>query len=143
MKPIFALLSTGAFALLFSSCGPLLIQAPPAQQTLPKQQEVIEVQPVTNPNTINKPQETVTSASQKDIREATTPTYSTTTSPVDTPRIPTVTPSNLPVAQAIPSRPGWVFNPYNNNPVFVEGIPSGKTVLDPKDPNPDHKFRIP
>lgn len=43
----------------------------------------------------------------------------------------------------IPGREGFVFNPFTNNPVDVRGIPPGTLVVDPQDPNPDHKFRVP
>ena len=46
-------------------------------------------------------------------------------------------------AQAIPGKPGWVFNPWSNTAVDVRGIPPGSLVRDPQDSDPDHKFRTP
>ena len=50
---------------------------------------------------------------------------------------------DFPQGIQIPGKDGFVFNPYNNNPVDVRGIPPGTLVRDPQDPNPDHKFRVP
>ncbi|MFC0017159.1 hypothetical protein [Roseibacillus persicicus] len=59
-------------------------------------------------------------------------------------------------AMPVPSRKGWVFNPYTNRPVDVRGVESGRLIYDERDPanrNPDgtllpvdqmpHKFRVP
>ncbi len=66
---------------------------------------------------------------------------STTTQGVTAPTLPTR--KDYPVATPIPGKPGYVYNPFNNNPVYVQGIASGRVVRDPKDPNTDHKFRLP
>lgn len=50
---------------------------------------------------------------------------------------------NYPTAASIPSRPGFVFNPYTQNLVNVKGIASGKLVRDPEDSNKEHMFRVP
>lgn len=47
------------------------------------------------------------------------------------------------VAVPIPGKPGFVFNPFTNKPLDVRGIPAGKLVVDPNDPDPNHKFRVP
>jgi hypothetical protein len=47
------------------------------------------------------------------------------------------------LAVPVPGKPGYVFNPFTNNPVDVRGIPPGTLVRDPQDPDRDHKFRIP
>ena len=49
----------------------------------------------------------------------------------------------LPVANRVAGRPGFVFNPYNQNMVEVNGLPSGTKARDPQDPNPSHIFLIP
>lgn len=49
---------------------------------------------------------------------------------------------SLPVAKAIPSKPGFVFNPYTYDPVDVRGVPSGSTVIDPNDPDKSHQFIV-
>lgn len=43
----------------------------------------------------------------------------------------------------VPGKEGYVFNPFNNNPVDVRGIPPGTLVRDPADPDKEHKFRVP
>ncbi len=48
------------------------------------------------------------------------------------------------VGLPIPGKPGFIFNPFTNNPVDVRGIPSGTLVEDPQDPNGSkHRFRVP
>lgn len=52
-------------------------------------------------------------------------------------------PKGPPTAKKIPGKKGHVYNPFNQNEVDVEGIPSGTKVRDPHDPNADHIFRVP
>ena len=119
-------------ALVFASCAPVVVQPVQQKETPAEDTSVItEVDPT----------QTVTSPEQKEIRQQETVAQSSTTSSITTPAIPTVT--NYPVAMPIPGKPGYVYNPYNNNPVYVQGIASGKIVRDPQDPNLDHKFRVP
>lgn len=47
------------------------------------------------------------------------------------------------VAEKIPGKDGFVFNPFTNSMVDVRGIPPGTLVRDPNDENPDHFFRVP
>ena len=47
------------------------------------------------------------------------------------------------VAEPVPGRPGFVYNPWTNKQVDVRGLPPGTLVRDPDDRNPDHRFRIP
>jgi hypothetical protein len=66
--------------------------------------------------------------------------------PIPTPETntqPTPTPPEYRTAAAIPGKPGFLFNPWTNGEVDVRGVPPGSLVRDPKDPNPDHKFRTP
>ena len=51
--------------------------------------------------------------------------------------------SAMPVANPVVGRPGYVFNPYNQNMVEVKGMASGTKVRDPQDPNPSHIFVVP
>ncbi len=51
--------------------------------------------------------------------------------------------SAIPVASVVAGRPGFVFNPYNQNMVEVNGIRSGTKVRDPQDPDPSHIFVVP
>ncbi len=61
----------------------------------------------------------------------------------DTPK-PKEQPSSIQVARPIPGKPGMVFSPFNNKPVDVKGIPSGKLVYDPHYPQSENKkFRVP
>ena len=47
------------------------------------------------------------------------------------------------IAKPVPGRPGHVFNPYTQNMVDVEGVPSGTKVRDPQDDNEAHTFYVP
>lgn len=50
----------------------------------------------------------------------------------------------VPVARAVPGRPGFVFSPFNNKLIDVDGIPSGRLVADPHYPMSEKKyFRVP
>ncbi|MGJ8654983.1 MAG: hypothetical protein ACSHX6_00925 [Akkermansiaceae bacterium] len=51
--------------------------------------------------------------------------------------------SAIPVARRVAGRPGFVFNPYNQNMVEVEGIMAGTKVRDPQDYDPSHIFVVP
>ena len=46
-------------------------------------------------------------------------------------------------AKPVPGKPGHVFNPFTQNHVDVNGIPSGTKVRDPNDGNQAHIFRVP
>lgn len=48
-----------------------------------------------------------------------------------------------PVAEPIPGKPGYVFNPWTKKAVDVRGLASGTLTRDPADPDPSHQFRIP
>lgn len=51
---------------------------------------------------------------------------------------------SVPVARPVPGRPGFVFSPFNNKLIDVEGIPSGRLVADPHYPAAEKKyFRVP
>jgi len=137
MKNLRLIIPAILVGLFFTSCGPIILEPVATQSTLPRE--------VSEPPAANAPStQTVTSQAQKEMREQVQNTIpqSTTTSSVTTPSLPQPT-SSYPVAMPIPGKSGYVYNPYNNNPVYVEGIPSGKTVRDPKDPNTDHVFRLP
>jgi len=50
----------------------------------------------------------------------------------------------VPTARAVPGRPGYVFSPFNNKLIDVEGIQSGRLVADPTYPPEEKKyFRVP
>ena len=124
-------------AVILSSCAPYYIaplQAPqqPVAQPLPV--DTSQLPPSFNPN------QTVSSPEQKEIRQQQNSYITPTTPSVNVPSTPI---RSYPIATRIPGKPGYVYNPYNNNPVYVDGIASGKTVRDPKDPNTDHKFKVP
>lgn len=70
--------------------------------------------------------------------QAQTPNPTTPTPAPVKPTTPTV-----PTAKAVPGKPGMVFNPFTNNHVDVNGIPSGTKVRDPNDSNQAHIFRVP
>ncbi len=146
MKRILHFSTLAATALFFASCAPIIIERPAtgvgtaphsgsgyATPAASSSQQSLPPNPVT---------QTVTSQAQKEARER---AYNSTTTPsVTAPALPAVT--NYPVALPIPGRPGFVYNPYNNNPVYVQGVASGKVVIDPNDPKgraSDQKFRIP
>lgn len=51
--------------------------------------------------------------------------------------------SAIPVANRVAGRPGYVFNPYTQNMVEVNGLVSGTKVRDPLDPDPNNIFLVP
>ncbi len=51
--------------------------------------------------------------------------------------------SAMPIAVRVAGRPGFVFNPYNQNMVEVDGMSSGTKVRDPQDPDSSHIFVVP
>ncbi len=59
------------------------------------------------------------------------------------PEDPTPVVASTPTAKHVPGRPGFVFNPFTQNMVDVDGIPSGTKVRDPQDNNEDNKFYVP
>ena len=139
MKDLTLLISIGLLGIFFTSCGPVIIEPITTPSNIPSEASG-QVAPKADTET-----QTVTSQAQKDLREQAQNTVeqSSTTSSITTPSLPQPATTNYPVAIPIPGKPGYVYNPYNNNPVYVEGIPSGKTVRDPKDPNTNHVFRLP
>ena len=49
-----------------------------------------------------------------------------------------------PIAIAVPGKPGFVFSPYNNKVIDVQGFHSGALVADPTYPMSERKFfRVP
>ena len=117
---------------------------PPGNVSKPKvTQPTSSSQSASLPKSPSKPSwasQTISSPEQKSIRRLESLSAPTTPS-ISAPELPKA--SSYPVAVPIAGKPGYVYNPYNNNPVFVEGIPGGKTVRDPKDPNTNHKFILP
>lgn len=62
----------------------------------------------------------------------------------DAPKPPAEKKSDIPVARPIPGKPGMVFSPFNNKPIDVKGIASGRLVADPTYPASEKKhFRVP
>lgn len=51
-------------------------------------------------------------------------------------------PGEIPVAKPVPGKPGFLFNPYTQNQVDAEGIPSGTKIIDPQDPKA-RVFKVP
>ncbi len=51
--------------------------------------------------------------------------------------------SAIPIATRVAGRPGFVFNPYNQNMVEVNGMMPGTKVRDPQDGDPSHIFVVP
>lgn len=51
---------------------------------------------------------------------------------------------NVPVAQPVPGKEGFVFSPFNNKVIDVRDMPSGTLVADPTYPASEKKhFRVP
>lgn len=67
--------------------------------------------------------------------------------PVNNPDAPPATPKpkqNVPTAQPVPGKEGYVFSPFNQKIVDVREIPSGTLVADPTYPASEKKhFRVP
>lgn len=78
------------------------------------------------------PNQTVSSQSQKQLRNQESNTRYTPPSRV-----------SYPTAEPIPGKPGFVYNPYTYKPVDVRGIASGRTVTISEDPNTTEKFIVP
>jgi len=144
MKHFKTSITLGIISILLASCGPLIIP-PTDTKTSP---EVPDAKPVESSNPTSIPgnqnsQQTVTSPEQKEIRDQVPPVPDSKTTPdPNVPDLPTAT-GSTPVARPIPGKPGYVFNPWNHNPVYIQGIRSGSKVRDPADPNKDHIFRVP
>ena len=51
--------------------------------------------------------------------------------------------TGFPMATRVAGRPGYVFNPYNQNMVDVKGLKSGTKVRDPEDTDLSHVFVVP
>ena len=50
----------------------------------------------------------------------------------------------VPVARAVPGRPGFVFSPFNNKLIDVKGMPADRLAADPHYPLSEKKyFRVP
>jgi len=61
--------------------------------------------------------------------------------PCKPPPVPSV---EVPVAQPVPGRDGYVFSPYGNRVVDCQGLASGTLVYDPYYmEEPRRKFRVP
>jgi len=55
-----------------------------------------------------------------------------------------LTTSDYPFAKKIPGKAGFVFSPYNSQPIDVRDIPTGTLVQDPTYPASEKKyFRVP
>jgi len=71
-------------------------------------------------------------------------TDGTTTDPGTTPRPAEKKPTNVPTAQPVPGKDGFVFSPFNNKVIDVRDMPSGTLVADPTYPASEKKhFRVP
>jgi hypothetical protein len=66
------------------------------------------------------------------------------TDPSTTPKPPERKPANVPTAQPVPGKEGFVFSPFNNKVIDVRDMPSGTLVADPTYPASEKKhFRVP
>ncbi len=64
--------------------------------------------------------------------------------PEPRPEPPKPLPGPRPTAIAVPGKPGFVFSPYNNKVIDVQGFNSGTLVADPTYPMSERKFfRVP
>lgn len=64
--------------------------------------------------------------------------------PEPKPEPPKPLPGPRPTAIAVPGKPGFVFSPYNNKLIDVQGFASGTLVADPTYPMSERKFfRVP
>lgn len=124
------LVMTGACASLIVSCAsnPAPVPTPLISPTPP----VLDVPAVDQP--------AVPELTQQDIH----PAVNTQTNANDTPLAAHEYVDGYPLANRVPGRRGYVFNPYTQNMVDVEGIPQLTKVMDPDDPEREkHVFRIP
>lgn len=71
-------------------------------------------------------------------------TGETTTAPVETSKPPVEEKRDYPTANKVPGKEGYVFSPYNNKIIDVQGMPKGTLVADPTYPVEAKKhFRVP
>ena len=60
------------------------------------------------------------------------------------PEPPKPSPTSIPTARPVPGKPGFVFSPFNNQPIDVTDFASGNLVADPRYPLAERKyFRVP
>ncbi len=68
----------------------------------------------------------------------------TLTDPGTAPKPPTEKKANVPTAQPVPGKEGFVFSPFNNKVIDVRDMPSGTLVADPTYSASEKKhFRVP
>lgn len=84
-------------------------------------------------------------AAKKEEPKQVTETPGGTIPPSETPKPPVEEKKpDIPVANKVPSKEGYVFSPFNNKLIDVRGIPSGTLVADPTYPESAKKhFRVP
>jgi len=64
--------------------------------------------------------------------------------PPEPPKPPQPLAAGIPVAKAVPGKPGFVFSPFNNQLINVKDLKSGTLVADPRYPPAEKKyFRVP
>ena len=130
------LLALGVMSGLLSSC--IFPYPPNPKAPLPAQ----------SPDPV-EPEQTVNSEEQQRIREARQKAREEARRDAESnpkPSDPDANPTpkeDYRTALPIPGKEGFVFNPFTNEPLDVRGIPHGKLVRDPSDPDPTHTFRVP
>jgi hypothetical protein len=142
--------ASASLLLVATSCTPYKEPPPPpptdpaARKTTPEEEEKLRMQ---REEMKKKDAENETPDKEKQSEGAEGETVKKDLPPggeADTPKPPVEKKADIPVARPIPGKPGMVFSPFNNKPIDVKGIPSGRLVADPTYPASEKKhFRVP
>ena len=131
-RPISAL--AGIACAVIASCYPV-------EDTRIKQGPSTPQQPQLTPEQLNQKQleEQRIRTAEEELRKQQANIDNQTTTPNAN-----LTTSDYPFAKKIPGKAGYVFSPYNSQPIDVRDIPTGTLVQDPTYPASEKKyFRVP
>ncbi|MDB0068402.1 hypothetical protein N9849_00160 [bacterium] len=133
-RNLFLMLLTGVF---FVSCAPYPPEGPP------KIAEKVPAGPSANPEE-KKPQTEAQKQAEANRQRLAAKKQAAQKNESTTAKLPVVEPKKSKYPTASATRKGFVKNPYTGNEVDVRGIPGGRLVVDPEDPNKStNKFRVP
>jgi hypothetical protein len=144
LRNFLAMLLTGVF---IASCSPYPPDGPPMDPSLIPAAEAVnpQVKTLSEPERQAEASRQRIAAQKKSDAEALRKEKEATKkaeAAVVKPPVVEKKPSKYPTA--VQTRKGFVKNPYTGNEVDVRGIPGGRLVVDPEDPDQlTNKFRVP